>query len=78
MFHGHLDYFFKKHLLEVGLTQNWEIMVLRMLTTFDLFYFIMCDDSRCREVNFYNKKIYYFRQILQKIKKWNKIVSYLK
>ena len=35
---------FKNHLLEVGLTQNWETMVLRMLTTIDLFYFIMCED----------------------------------
>jgi hypothetical protein len=37
MFHGHLDYF-KNHLLEVGLTQNWEAMALWMLTTVDLFY----------------------------------------
>ena len=35
---------FKKHLLEVGLTQNQETMVLRMLTTVNLFYFIMCED----------------------------------
>ena len=27
MFHGHLDYF-HNHLLEVGLTQNWETMTL--------------------------------------------------
>ena len=44
MFHGHLDYFQKDHLLKVGLTQNHETMVLRMLTTVDLFYFIMCED----------------------------------
>ena len=44
MFHGHLDYFFKNHLLEVGLTQNQEIMALRTLTTVGLFYFIMCED----------------------------------
>jgi hypothetical protein len=35
---------FKNHLLEVGRTQNWEIMALQMLTTVDLFYFIMCED----------------------------------
>jgi hypothetical protein len=35
---------FKNHLLEVGWTQNWEIMTLWMLTTVDLFYFIMCED----------------------------------
>jgi hypothetical protein len=35
---------FKNHLLEVGLTQNWETMALRMLTPIDLFYFIMCED----------------------------------
>jgi hypothetical protein len=34
----------KNHLLEVGLTQNQETMALRMLTTVDLFYFIMCED----------------------------------
>ena len=31
----------KNHLLEVGLTQNWETMALRTLTTIGLFYFIM-------------------------------------
>ena len=35
---------FKNHLLEVGLTQNMEIMALQMLTTVGLFYFIMCED----------------------------------
>jgi hypothetical protein len=30
--------------LEVGLTQNWKTMALRMFTTVDLFYFIMCED----------------------------------
>jgi hypothetical protein len=35
---------FTNHLLEVGLTQNRETMALRMLTTVDLFYFIMCED----------------------------------
>ena len=34
---------FKNHLLEVGLTQNQETMALWMLTTVDLFYFIMCE-----------------------------------
>ena len=35
---------FKNHFLEVGLTQNWEIMALWTLTAVDLFYFIMCED----------------------------------
>jgi hypothetical protein len=35
---------FKNHLLEVDLTQNWETMVFRMLTTVGLFYFIICED----------------------------------
>ena len=35
---------FKNHCLEVGLTQNWETMALRMLTTVGLFCVIMCDD----------------------------------
>ena len=35
---------FKNHLLEVGLTQNQETMALRMLTTVDLFYHIMCEN----------------------------------
>ena len=35
---------FKNRLLEVGLTQNQETMALRLLTTVDLFYFIMCED----------------------------------
>ena len=41
MFHG---LFFKNHLLKVGLTQNREIMALRMLTTVDLIYFGMCEN----------------------------------
>ena len=36
---------FKNHLLHVGLTQNWETMALLTLTTVDLLYFIMCEDS---------------------------------
>ena len=36
---------FKNHSLEVGSTPNRETTVLRMLTTIDLFYFIMCEDS---------------------------------
>jgi hypothetical protein len=36
---------FENHLLEVGPTQNRETMALRTLTTIDLFYFIMCDNS---------------------------------
>ena len=35
---------FKTHLLDVGLTQNWETMALRMLATVGLFYFIMRED----------------------------------
>ena len=35
---------FNNHLLEVGLTQNWETTALQTLTTVDLFYFIMCED----------------------------------
>jgi hypothetical protein len=40
---------FKIHLLEVGLTQNQETKALRMLTTVDLFYFIMCEDPHERK-----------------------------
>jgi hypothetical protein len=40
MFHGHLDYF-QNHLLEIGRIEDWETMALRMLTTVDLFNFIM-------------------------------------
>jgi hypothetical protein len=37
--------FFKNiHLSKVGPTQNRETMELRMFTTADLFYFIMCED----------------------------------
>ena len=35
---------FKHHLLEVDLIQNWETMVLQMLTTVGLFYFTMFED----------------------------------
>ena len=35
---------FNNHLLEVSLTQNQETMALWMLTTIDLFYFIMHED----------------------------------
>ena len=31
---------FKNHLLEVGLTQNWETMALRMVTTVGLLYYV--------------------------------------
>ena len=41
---------FKNHLLEVGLTQNWETMSLRTLTTIDLSYFIMYEDPVCIEI----------------------------
>jgi hypothetical protein len=43
MFHGYLDYL-KNHFLEVGLTQHRETMALQMLTTIDLFYFLICED----------------------------------
>ena len=36
---------FKNHLLEASLTHNRETMVLQTLTTVDLFYFIMCEES---------------------------------
>ena len=35
---------FETHLLEVGLTQNREMMALQTLTSIALFYFIMCED----------------------------------
>ena len=35
---------FKNQLLEVGLTQNEEIMTFQMFKIVDLFYFIMCED----------------------------------
>ena len=44
MFHGHLDYSQKKHLLEVGLVQNRETMALWTFKIIYLFYFIMCED----------------------------------
>ena len=38
---------FKNHLLEVGLTQNREIMAHQIVTTIDLFYLILsCVRSR--------------------------------
>ena len=39
-----LGLFSKNHLLEVGLTQNQEIIALWTLTTVGLFYFITCED----------------------------------
>ena len=41
----------KNHLLEVGLTQNREITALRMLTTGDLFYFIMGKDPHEKKIH---------------------------
>ena len=35
---------FENHLLEVGLTQNWETMAFRTLKNVDLFYLIMVED----------------------------------
>ena len=35
---------FKIHFLEVDLTRNRKTMAFQMLTTIDLFYFIMCED----------------------------------
>jgi hypothetical protein len=40
---------FNNHLLEVGLTQNWETMTRGMLIIIDLIYsiiLIMCEDRR--------------------------------
>ena len=37
--------FSKKHLLDVGLTQNQETMALQVITTVDLFYFVMNRNS---------------------------------
>jgi hypothetical protein len=37
---------FKTHLLGLGLTENHETMTLQMFPTVDLFYFIMCEESR--------------------------------
>jgi hypothetical protein len=40
---------FRNHLLDVGQTQYyWEIMALQMLTTADLFYFIMCEGPQIK------------------------------
>ena len=49
-----LGLFFRSRLLEVGLTQNWETMALRNLTTVDLLYFVMCEDPTCRESHWNN------------------------
>ena len=35
---------FNNHLLDVGLTQNWETTALKTLTIVDLFYIIICED----------------------------------
>ena len=37
---------FKNHLLEAGLPQNQETMVLQTLMTVDSFYLIKCEDPR--------------------------------
>jgi hypothetical protein len=42
---------FKNHLSDVGLTQNHETMTLRMLTTVDLFYFIVDEDLHDRNLS---------------------------
>ena len=34
---------FENHLLEVGLTQNYDIMPIWMIATIDLFLFVMCE-----------------------------------
>ena len=34
----------KNHVLEVGLTENWEAMAPRTFTTVDLYYIIMRED----------------------------------
>ena len=40
----------KNHLLEIGLTQFRETVALRMLTTVDLFYFIVCEDPHEQKI----------------------------
>jgi hypothetical protein len=45
---------FKNHLLEVGLARKWKTMALRMLTTIDLFYFLMCEDLAWIEIHWNN------------------------
>ena len=35
---------FENHLLEVGLTQDWETMAFETLTTVDVLYYVMCED----------------------------------
>ena len=42
---------FKNHLLEIGLTQNQETMILPTFTTIDTFYFIMCEDPHEEKFN---------------------------
>ena len=44
MFHGHLDYFQKLSLGGRPGTKPLANMALRMLTTVDLVYLIMCED----------------------------------
>ena len=39
-----LGLFFKNHVLEVGLTQNWETMALQTLTIAHIFYIFVCDN----------------------------------
>ena len=43
MFHGHLDYFHKP-LIGGRPSKKMETLAVRMFTTVDLFYFIMCED----------------------------------
>ena len=45
-----LRLFPKNHLLEVGLTHNWETMTLRTLTTASLFYLFTCEDPHEQRV----------------------------
>ena len=48
---------FKSHLLEVGLTQNWEIMVLRTLITIHLIHSIMCEHPAWIEIHWNSKLV---------------------
>ena len=41
----------KNHLLEVGPTQNQKTMALQTLTTIDLLYFLMCEDTAWIEIH---------------------------
>ena len=49
-----LGLFTQNHLLDIGLTQIRETMVLQNFTTIDLLYFIMCKDHTWIEIHWHN------------------------